>query len=67
MDASDNDLSLYEQAGSASISYSSGTTENSSEMTGQAPAKRRVLVVEDDESFGEALPSLGLRLPADAA
>ena len=58
MDVSDNDRSLYEPVGSASILTCSGMTENSSKMTGQAPAKRRVLVVEDEMLIGMLLEDM---------
>src|SRR4051812_43192165 len=58
MDASDNDRSLYERAGSASILSCPRATENSSKMTGQAPAKRRVLVVEDEMLIGMLLEDM---------
>ena len=58
MDVSDNDRSLYEPVGSASILTCSGMTENSSKMTGPAPAKRRVLVVEDEMLIGMLLEDM---------
>ena len=62
MNMSDNDRSLYEPAGSASILACSAVTENPSKMTGQSPApaptKRRVLVVEDEMLIGMLLEDM---------
>jgi CheY-like chemotaxis protein len=60
MDASDNDRSLYQPVGSASMLSCTGMTENLSKMTGQAPipAKRRVLVVEDEMLIGMLLEDM---------
>ncbi len=55
---SDNDAGLYGPAGSASMSACSAVTENTSKMTGQAPAKRRVLVVEDEMLIGMLLEDM---------
>src|SRR5258708_2712689 len=60
MDLSDNDRGLYEPVGSDSMPVRSAMTENSSQMTGQppAPAKRRVLVVEDEMLIGMLLEDM---------
>jgi hypothetical protein len=55
MDASDNDRGLWEPPGSDSMAVCSAMTENSSQMTGQSAAKRRILVVEDEMLIGMLL------------
>ena len=60
MDASDNDRGLAERAGSAGLLACFATTEDSNKMTGPsaAPAKRRVLVVEDEMLIGMLLEDM---------
>jgi CheY-like chemotaxis protein len=60
MDASDNDGGLYPPPGSGSILACSAVTEDPSKMTGQAPApaKRRILVVEDEMLIGMLLEDM---------
>jgi len=58
MDASDNDRGLWEPPGSDSMAVCSAMTENSSQMTGQSAAKRRILVVEDEMLIGMLLEDM---------
>ena len=60
MNSADHDRGLYKATGTASVSAPSAMTENSSNMTGQspAPAKRRVLVVEDEMLIGMLLEDM---------
>ena len=60
MNSADRDRGLYKTTGTASASAPSAMTENLSNMTGQspAPAKRRVLVVEDEMLIGMLLEDM---------
>ena len=59
MDASDNDRGFYEPAGSAGV-LACSAMEDSSRMSGAspAPAKRRILVVEDEMLIGMLLEDM---------
>jgi hypothetical protein len=60
MDASDNDSGLFGPAASASLSDRFANTKDLTNMTGQstAPAKHRVLVVEDEMLIGMLLEDM---------
>ena len=60
MNSADHDRGLYKTTGTASVSAPSAMTETPSNMTGQspAPAKRRVLVVEDEMLIGMLLEDM---------
>lgn len=58
MHASDAGRGLVEPEGSTSALTRSAMTENPSKMSGQAPGKRRILVVEDEMLIGMLLEDM---------
>jgi two-component SAPR family response regulator len=67
MDVSDNDRGLFAPAGSTTMTGRSAPREDIGRMTGATPAKRRVLVVEDEMLIGMLLEDMLVDLGHEVA